>query len=67
MMVDWTGDAVDGAIARRNRPFYHAWLSDHDLEIDILVAASLLGYLTAVVFVSPLLAEMYVLVCLLML
>ncbi len=67
MMADWTGDAVDGAIARRNRPLYYTWLGDHDLEIDMLIAAGLLVYLTAVGFVSPLLAGMYVLVCLLML
>lgn len=67
MMADWTGDAVDGAVARRSRPFYHTWLGDHDLEVDMLVAAGLLGYLTAVHFVTPWLAGIYVLVCLLIL
>lgn len=62
MLADWTGDAVDGAIARRNRPVCHTWLGDHDLQVDILVSAGLLGYLVGADFVSPHLAGLYVLV-----
>jgi hypothetical protein len=67
MLFDWTGDAVDGAIARCNRPIYHTWLGDHDLEIDILVATGLLGYMVGAGFVTPGLAGLYVLVWVLIL
>lgn len=60
MLVDWTGDVIDGAIARHNRPIYHTWLGDHDLEIDILVASGLLVYLVFAGFVTPVLAGLYV-------
>lgn len=62
MLANWTGDSIDGAIARRNRPPYHNWLGDHDLEVDILVAFGLLGYLVNAGFVTPLLAGIYVIV-----
>jgi len=52
MIVNWTGDCMDGPIARRSRPFYHTWVGDHDLEIDMAVAAGLLGYLTLSGFID---------------
>lgn len=61
MLADWTGDVMDGAIAHRSRPIYHTWLGDHDLEVDMLVAFGLLGYLVFVGSVTPVLAGLYVL------
>lgn len=61
MLIDWTGDSLDGAVARCNRPLYHSWVGDHDLGVDILVAAGLLGYLVYAGFVMPLVAGLYVL------
>jgi hypothetical protein len=61
LLLNWTGDSVDGVIARRQRPFYHTWLGDHDLEVDIGAAAGLLVYLAAARFVPPLWAGAYVL------
>lgn len=60
MLVDWTGDAMDGTIARHSQPVYHTWLGDHDLEVDILVALGLLGYMVFAGFVTPALAGLYV-------
>lgn len=61
LMLNWSGDAVDGAIARRQVPFYHTWLGDHDLEVDMGVAAGLLAYLVAAGWVAPLWGGAYVL------
>lgn len=59
MLVNWTGDSVDGVIARSSRPFYHTWLGDHDLEVDMAVAAALLAYLVAAGFAPPTVAILY--------
>ncbi|HSF79822.1 MAG TPA: hypothetical protein VLA49_01230 [Anaerolineales bacterium] len=45
MVLDWTGDAVDGVIARRSREQYHTWIGDHDLEVDMLVSIGLFVYM----------------------
>jgi len=45
MLADWTGDAIDGPIARRSSVKYHTWIGDHDLEIDMTVSIGLLIYL----------------------
>ena len=46
MILNWTGDALDGTLARRSSRKYHTWIGDHDLEVDILVSVGLLFYLT---------------------
>ncbi len=46
MILAWTGDSLDGPLARRSRRRYHTWIGDNDLLIDILVATGLLGFLT---------------------
>lgn len=45
MLVDWTGDVLDGLLARRSRLSHHTWIGDHDLEVDLIVSAGLLGYM----------------------
>jgi cardiolipin synthase (CMP-forming) len=45
MILDWMGDSIDGPIARRSSVYYHTWIGDHDLEVDITVSAGLLIYL----------------------
>lgn len=47
MLADWTGDSLDGRIARRSRKQYHTWIGDHDLEIDMVVSLGLLVFLLA--------------------
>lgn len=45
MILDWTGDNLDGAFARRAVRPTRTWIGDHDLEIDMLVSVGLLLYL----------------------
>lgn len=52
MLLDWTGDSVDGTLARRSRHRYRTWIGDHDLEVDIAVSLGLLFYLTAAGWVT---------------
>lgn len=65
MIIDWSGDALDGPIARRSRVFYHTWIGDHDLQIDMLVSAGLLVYMLAAGFVEVWVAGVYLLIWLL--
>ena len=66
LLVNWMGDLVDGIIARSSRPYYHTWLGDHDLEVDMAVAAALLAFLVGAGFVSPGVAIVYLLAWLLL-
>ncbi len=61
MIAAWTGDAIDGKIARRSRNSYKTWIGDHDLEIDMAVSCGLLVYLITSGFVNIWLASLYVL------
>jgi len=61
LLANWTGDSVDGALARRSRPYYHTWLGDHDLEVDMLVATGLLAFLAVAGFLPGLWAAVYLL------
>jgi len=45
MILNWTGDSLDGMLARRSSRKYHTWIGDHDLEVDILVSVGLLLYM----------------------
>lgn len=65
MIIDWSGDALDGPIARRSRVFYHTWIGDHDLQIDMLISAGLLAYMLSAGFVEVWVAGVYLLVWLL--
>ena len=62
MIADWTGDALDGPIARRSRAFYRTWVGDHDLEVDMAVSVGLLVYLILAGFVDWRLAGAYLLI-----
>jgi phosphatidylglycerophosphate synthase len=61
LLVDWCGDMVDGPIARRSRVFYHTWIGDHDLQIDMFVSVGLLVYLLGAGYVSWWLGVIYLL------
>jgi hypothetical protein len=63
LVVDWTGDGLDGPLARRSRPRYHTWIGDHDLEVDMAVALGLLFYLLLAGFVDLTLGIAYLLLC----
>jgi hypothetical protein len=61
MIADWTGDLVDGPIARRSRRRYDTWVGDHDLEADILVSLGLMFYLLVVGYVELQVVGLYIL------
>ncbi len=45
LLANWTGDILDGALARRSPLAKRTWIGDHDLEVDMWVAACMLAYL----------------------
>jgi hypothetical protein len=62
LILNWTGDALDGTLARRSSRQYHTWIGDHDLEVDILVSAGLLFYMFGAGFVDIRLLGAYALI-----
>lgn len=62
LIASWTSDSLDGPLARRSRIQYQTWIGDHDLHVDILVAAGLLIYMTTAGFVDPVVAAAYLLI-----
>lgn len=52
LVYSWFSDLLDGSLARRSRVYYHSWLGDHDLEVDMAVSVGVLIYLLASGFVS---------------
>jgi hypothetical protein len=65
LILNWTGDALDGNLARRSSKQYHTWIGDHDLEVDILVSVGLLFYMLGAGFVDIRLLSAYALICVL--
>lgn len=63
LVADWTGDILDGALARRSPRARRTWIGDHDLEVDMWVAGCLLTYLLVTGWVDVWLAAGYVAVC----
>lgn len=62
MLLCWTGDILDGGIARLNRPPRHSWLGDHDLYVDLFVALGLGAYLVGAGFFEWYIACLYLIV-----
>jgi cardiolipin synthase len=52
LLVDWTGDSLDGPLARHSRSRYQTWIGDHDLEVDMAVSLGLLFYMLLSGFVD---------------
>lgn len=62
MLVDWIGDVLDGALARRSPvKDRHTWIGDHDLEVDITVSVGLLGYMLLAGYIDWRIAALYLL------
>jgi phosphatidylglycerophosphate synthase len=61
LAADWTGDSIDGTLARRSRVQYRTWIGEHDLEIDIAVSLGLLLYLLVSSYLRPLVGILYLL------
>jgi len=59
LAADWTGDSLDGSLARRSRIQMQTWVGDHDLEFDMAVSLGLLAYMLIVGFVQPTVAIVY--------
>lgn len=62
MIFNWTADSLDGPLARSNPTSEQSWIGERDLEIDMLVSASLLGYMISASLLSWPIAAVYVLV-----
>jgi hypothetical protein len=52
MLLDWTGDFVDGGIAHRSRRPRHTLIGDSDIYIDLFVSLCLGIYLIGAGFVG---------------
>lgn len=61
LVYSWTSDLLDGPIARRSRVYYHTWLGDHDLEVDMSASVGVLIYILAAEYVSLWAAGIYLL------
>lgn len=61
LAADWTGDVLDGALAKRSRFQRQTWVGAHDLEIDMAVSLGLLVYLLVTGYVSIAVALIYLL------
>ncbi len=59
MIINWTGDCLDGPIARKSQPYYRTWIGDHDLEIDMAVSVGLLLYLAGSGYVPLIVVGIY--------
>ncbi len=62
MLTDWVGDFLDGNLARRSSRKYNTWIGDHDLIVDMSVAAGLLIYLIAARFINPWIGWIYLVI-----
>jgi hypothetical protein len=62
MMLCWTGDMLDGGLARMNQPPRHNWLGDNDLYVDVFVSLGLGAYLTGAGFIPWTIACLYLVV-----
>lgn len=62
MLVCWTGDYLDGHLARRAHPQRHNWLGDHDVILDVCVSLCVGGHLLLAGWVDGKLALIYLFV-----
>jgi hypothetical protein len=61
MLLDWTGDFVDGSIARRSRHPRRTWIGSSDIYVDLFVSIGLAIYLIEAGFVGFVLGFWYIL------
>jgi hypothetical protein len=52
MLIDWTGDFVDGSLAKLSRHPRRTWIGENDLYIDLFVSLCLGIYLVSAGFVG---------------
>ncbi len=61
MLLCWTGDFVDGRIARLNRRPRRTWIGDNDLYVDLFVSICLGIYMIGAGFVGITVGVWYIL------
>ena len=61
MLLDWTGDFVDGSIARRSRNPRRTWIGDADIYVDLFMSICLGVYLIAAGYVESAFGFWYIL------
>jgi phosphatidylglycerophosphate synthase len=59
LALNWTGDILDGSLARRSKFEQQTWIGDHDLEVDMGVSLGLLFYLLINNYVQALIIFVY--------
>jgi len=62
VLLDWTGDFVDGAIAKRSRNPRHTRIGDSDIYIDLFVSLCLGIFLISAGYVGLTLGFFYLLI-----
>lgn len=65
MIYNWTADSLDGPLARKNPTGNQSWIGQRDQEIDMLISASVLGYLVLTGLIPWPVAIVYLLIWLL--
>jgi len=61
LAANWTGDSIDGPLARRSSRQYRTWVGNHDLEVDIAVSIGLIIYMLFAGIMKPLIVILYLL------
>ncbi|HSG43449.1 MAG TPA: hypothetical protein VLA72_09875 [Anaerolineales bacterium] len=59
MLLDWTGDFVDGGIARRSRHPRRTWIGDSDIYVDTFMSLCLGIYLIVTGYVELMIGFWY--------
>jgi phosphatidylglycerophosphate synthase len=60
LALNWTGDMLDGPLARRSKFDRQTWIGGHDLEVDMCVSVGLLLYLIIARYVQPVIFVLYI-------
>lgn len=61
MIISWTGDSLDGVLARRSGVEVQSWIGARDLQFDMTVGAALLLYLGLAGYANTALMVVYLL------
>jgi len=61
MLLDWTGDFVDGTIARRSRHLRRTWIGSSDIYVDLFVSIGLGIYLIEAGYIGFVIGFWYIL------
>ena len=62
LIYSWTSDVLDGILARRSKTSLQTWIGRNDLYLDMLVALSLLAYMTLSTPINLSMSIIYILI-----